>query len=331
MRSTGIDRRTLLAGLAALPVTILPVAARAADRLPVLFGCGRDDAGDAVFAIDDAGDVVWRKAIPGRGHGLSLTPAHDALFVSARRPGRWMMRIDLHSGDTVTWTTDDLDYGGHVVPLPDGRLALTAGDADGHGCIAVLDPQTGRRIARWETEGVDPHELLVVDGALVVANGGDPVEASSLIRMDLSTGAILAKTEAPASLSHLSLRHLAALPDGTVAVVCQDRGPADPALPLLALWRGGEIEWIDLGPVQGELRGYCGAVAAAGDRLCLTSPHGALALEYPGKATQRTPDICGVAPLAGGFALSGGRGDLILPDGRTRRHRIAWDNHLRSS
>ena len=324
MRSMAIDRRTLLAGLAALPF-----AAHAGERTAALFACGRDAEGDAVFGLDAAGDIVWRKAMPGRGHGMALSAIGDTLYVSARRPGRWVMTIDLRRGDTTIWPADDVEYGGHAVDLGDGRLALTASDADGRGTVAVLDTESGRRVALWETGGVDPHELLLVGSDLVVANGGGPVELSSLARLDLRAGAVEAKRET--AVDRLSLRHLARLPGDVVAVVAQDRGTADPALPLLALWRGGDIDWIDLGRVQDELRGYCGAVAALGDRLCVTSPHGALALEHPGALAHRLPDVCGVAALGSGFALSGGRGDLVLPDGRRRRHAVAWDNHLKAA
>lgn len=324
MRSMAIDRRTLLAGLAALPF-----AARAETRAAVLFACGRDAGGDAVLGLNDAGAILWRRPLPGRGHGMALSNSDDTLYVSARRPGRWVLKVDLRGGDMATWPADDIEYGGHAVDLGDGRLALTASDADGRGAIAVLDTATGKRAALWDTGGVDPHELLRVGDDLVVANGGDPVEPSSLVRLDLS-GHILAKREAAEDLHHVSLRHLARLPNGGVAVVAQDRGPADPALPLLALWSGGDLDWIDLGGAQGELRGYCGAVASSGDRLCLTSPHGALALEHPGAVAHRLPDICGVAARGSGFALSGGRGDLILPDGRRLAHTVAWDNHLKS-
>ncbi len=322
MRSMAIDRRTLIAGFAALPFAV-----RAEPRAAILFACGRDGGGDAVYGLDEAGTILWRKSMPARGHGMALSATGDALFVSARRPGRWVMKVDLRRGDATVWPTDDVEYGGHAVDLGDGRLALTASDPDGHGRVAVLDIRTGKRIALWRTGGVDPHELILLDGGLVVANGGDPVEPSSLIRLD-PAGKITAKREA--ELDHLSLRHLARLPGGAVAVVAQDRGQADPALPLLALWRGDALDWVDLGRVQGELRGYCGAVASNGERLCLTSPHGALALEHPGAVSHRVADVCGVAALGSGFALSGGRGDLILHGGRRISHEVAWDNHLKS-
>ncbi len=333
MRGCHVSRRDLLLGLASLP--LLPQAAAAAAAAAgtlALLGCGRDTAIDAVFGLDAQGNILWRQAMPGRGHGMAVTPDGRYALVAARRPGRWLLRIDLHQPamPPTIWPSDDLAYGGHAVFLPGNRVALTASDAEGNGQIAVLDSDTGRRIALWPTQGADPHELLVLpDERLAIANGGDAAEASSLVRMDASNGAVLARIEAPQKLHRLSLRHMAALPDGSIAVAAQDRAAPEATVPLLVLWQPDErLDWIDLGLSQGALRGYCGAVAANGARLCLTSPQGGLALLHPGAGRIEAADICGVAPLGAGFMLSGGRGDLILPDGRRRHHAVAWDNHL---
>jgi len=320
------SRRGLLLGLAALP---LFGAAAMAETSLALLACGGDAEGQASFGLDATGDVLWRHTLPGRGHGMAMAPDGRYAVISARRPGQWLLQLDLVSGHSEIWPCDDLAYGGQVIYLDAARLAATASDADGQGCIAVLDAKTGQRTALWPTGGVDPHELLLVKGALVVANGGDALEPSNLARLDPRTGAMLARIEVPAELRRLSLRHMAALPDGSVAVAAQDRGAADPAVPLLAFWHGADIRWAALGTEQGGMRGYCGAVAALGqEKLCVTSPLGAQAVLHPAGDVLRLPDICGVTALRGGFALSGGRGDLLLPDGSQRRHAIAWDNHL---
>lgn len=330
MRLMAIEpsRRGLLLGLATLPFFGKGVEAKST---LTLLACGGDAGGQAVFGLNAAGSTLWRHALPARGHGMAVSPDRSSAVISARRPGQWLLRLDLVSGGSTVWPCDDLAYGGHVIYLDAGRLAATASDADGQGCIAVIDAGTGQRIALWPTDGVDPHELLLMPGgALVVANGGDVLEPSNLVRLDSQTGAILVRREVPAALQRLSLRHMAALPDGSVAVVAQDRGAADPAVPLLAFWHGADIRWAALGAEQGSMRGYCGAVAAHGSALCITSPLGAQALLHPHGGVLRLPDICGVAPLDRGFALSGGRGDLLLPDGGRRQHAIAWDNHLRA-
>ncbi len=335
MPDARINRRHLLLGVATLPLWPgMAEAAPSAASAAALLGCGRDAAGDAVFGLDAAGEILWRQALPGRGHGMAVAPDGRFALIAARRPGRWLLRIDLHQPQTPPqlWPCDDLAYGGHVVFLDATCVALSASNAEGYGCIAVLDAASGRRIALWPTDGIDPHELLPMPGGiLALANGGDAAEASCLVRLDATSGAILARIEAPPKLHRLSLRHMAALPDGSLAVAAQDRGAAEAGMPLLALWQPDErLHWINLGQSQGDLRGYCGAIAAQDTRLCLTSPQGGVALLHPGSSRIEAADLCGVAPLGPGFMLSGGRGDLILPDGSRRHHAVAWDNHLKA-
>lgn len=330
-----LTRRGLLAGALALPFAARLAEAWAAESPPALLTCGADAKGDAFFGLTADGTPLWRHALPGRGHGMGVSPDGRFAILSARRPDRWLLRLDLRNGETVIWPSEDLAYGGHAIFLDQDRIAATASDADGLGCIAVLDAATGRRRALWPTDGVDPHELLLLDGKLVVANGGDVLDKSNLVLMDIASGEILNQREVPDDLRRLSLRHMAIVEgdsvDGSrVAIAAQDRGNIDPAIPLLVFWQGAELDWQPLGKAQGELRGYCGSVAARGNSLYVTSPHGGLALRHPDGARLTMPDICGAAALKDGFLFTGGRGDLILPDGRRRNLPIAWDNHIRA-
>jgi hypothetical protein len=324
------SRRSFLTTLALLPLAAGVRKAWTGEVGTAFVTCGRDDAGHAVFGLDLQGNILWRLALPGRGHGFGVSPDGRTAVVSARRPGHWALRFDPRDGSAASlWQSDDLAFCGHGVFLGPDRLAFTAVDADGHGAIVLHDATSGERQDAWPTEGADPHELLLVDGALIVANGGDAADPSALLRMDAEDGTILARAEAAPELHRLSLRHLAPLPDGGVAVVAQDRSLPDPAVPLLAFWRGGDLEFQDLGPVQLDLRGYCGSVAANGQSLCITSPQGGTALTLPARKALTVTDVCGVAPMAEGFLLTGGKGDLILPDSAARRHDVAWDNHVR--
>lgn len=331
-----LSRRALLATALALPFAASNAwPAQSAQAPAALLTCGADKAGDAFFGLSADGTPLWRHALPGRGHGMGVSPDGRFAILSARRPDHWLLRLDLQSGATSVWPSEALAYGGHAIFLDQDRIAATASDADGMGCIAVLDARTGARIALWPTAGVDPHELLLLDGRLVVANGGDVLDKSSLVLMDVASGEILNQREVPDDLRRLSLRHMAIVEGDSVegrrvAVGAQDRGNIDPAIPLLVFWQGEELDWQPLGDAQGELRGYCGSVTAHGNSLYITSPHGGLALHHPDGAKLHMPDICGAAALQDGFFFSGGRGDLILPDGRRRNLPIAWDNHIRA-
>ncbi|MEL6318284.1 MAG: DUF1513 domain-containing protein, partial [Pseudomonadota bacterium] len=125
--------------------------------------------------------------------------------------------------------------------------------------------------------------------------------------------------------------------DGLVGVALQWQGSPLEAPPLLALHLPGArgLAWLAAAPRdQRRLQGYAGGVAFSEDgrRVAITSLRGGAAHLFDpetGALADRLhrPDICGVAPAAGGFAFSDGGGGLSLPTA-ARSHAVAWDNHL---
>jgi hypothetical protein len=320
-----MNRRALLLGTAALPL-----AGRAfATPLPALLTTGRDAGGYAAFGLDASGGIVWRTALPGRAHSFALSPDKRGAIVFARRPGSWALPVDPATGVAEQpWSPGDYALCGHGQFTQTGLVAATATDADGEGHLLLFDAKTGRHAGAWPTGGADPHEVLrIAADAFVVANGGDAADTSSLVRVDERTGRHMARAEAAADLARLSLRHLALL-DGAAVVVCQDRSQPDPLVPLVAAWRGDGLDWLDLGQNVATMRGYCGSVESRGTALCVTSPNGGVAVEWPSRAAHAIADVCGVAALPDGFALSGGRGDFLTPRAEIRRHPVQWDNHM---
>jgi uncharacterized protein len=94
-------------------------------------------------------------------------------------------------------------------------------------------------VGEFPSHGIGPHDLtLSPDGsALLLANGGlrtDQVSgrdllvkgdaAPNLVRIDLASHRLLDLLELPPHLSALSIRHLAARADGTLAFGCQYQG-----------------------------------------------------------------------------------------------------------
>ena len=120
----------------------------------------------------------------------------------------------------------------------------------------------------------------MADGRIVVANGGirtDPQHRSKLnlgsMRPNLSRlspdGALLDQVEPP--LPQNSIRHLALLPDGTVAFAMQREADPPEPLPQLGLWTPGIPPRL-CPPTEDAafvLQGYAGsiAVSAAGDMI----------------------------------------------------------------
>jgi hypothetical protein len=286
--------------------------------------------------------MAWAVPLPSRGHGMACGPGRIALF--ARRPGDWALLVAAEDG-VVRARIDapqGLTFNGHGVFSADGRrLYATATRAeDDSGWLVAFDSAQGwwRAAAIWPTGGPDPHEVLRLGEALVVANGGLPdgrparhaeeVE-TSLAWLDAGSGEMLRLQRPPEALRRVSLRHMTAS-GGRVFVVGQDQGPAADDLPLLAVADGRRLAYLATPP----LGGYCGSVAGSDGALCLTSPRAGRAFVLDEAGTARferdMADVCGVAAApGGGFLLTGGRGELRLPDSDAALATpgLRWDNH----
>jgi len=339
MRSMAIDRRRFLLGATALPLAGLPLRGH--------FAAARAEAagGFAVGVFDREGRGLWSAGLPARGHGLSLSADGRTLVVMARRPGDFGLILSVSTGATIAAfePASGLRFNGHAVFAPDGRriFATATRAEDDSGWIAVHDRRDGwRAVDAWPTRGCDPHELLWFQDALCVANGGlpegrtplDPKEVeTSLVLLHPGDGAILAQIHPPEDFAYLSLRHMA-VTAGRVFVAGQDQAGESGALPLLAEFDGHALRY--LAPLS--LGGYCGSVAASGDRVCVTGPKAGRACVVAASdgrllSSVAMDDVCGVAAdPAGGFVLTGGHGDIgrTAEGVRQRSAETRWDNHL---
>lgn len=338
--ATDLPRRTFLGLAAAVPFA--RVAAATAAR-PAFLACGRElaTAADFAFALSADGDIVWRTKLPGRGHGFARNG--ETAIVFGRRPGAFAAMLGLARGEVRAWLhpAPGHVFAGHGVFLAGGRLLAIVeyAHADAAGAVSLRETAPGfRELARWPTHGIDPHEMILAGGHLVVANGGIPqgfqprrddpdLCRPSLARLDPHDGRLVDLAEPPPALRRVSLRHLA-LSGGIIAIAGQDQGRAAGDLPVLVEARArGLVHHAADG-----LHGYAGSIAAGPGGLCLTGPRAnrALVLDPAGRATCiELRDVCGVAPDGAGFLLSGGAGDIDWTDGRARRHAdVAFDNHM---
>ena len=317
-----------------------------------LAGVGRDGA------------LHGRTPLPGRMHAAVADPHGRRWVALARRPGSFAAVLDSHDGTVAGrfQTAPDRHFQGHGAFSADGEWFYTT-ENDFEGARGVIGVRAAgenfRRRLEWPSHGIGPHELLLApDGrSLLVANGGIlthpdtgraklnlPTMRPSLARLDAASGELLDALELAPDLHTLSIRHIAAIPDGAVVFGMQNQGAPDPDLPLVGVWRGGE-QVSFLAPERPLWRGYIGSVAVdRGAMLAAASaprdgyvlfwrlsdgvPAGVLALT----------DGCGVAPgeRAGEFLVSSGEGALlrvaVTPAGVRVRSRVrlalAWDNHL---
>lgn len=365
----GLTRRRFLA-FAGISIGA-PALGTGAPQQPgeVLLLSARGDRAGAygVSGLGEAGDIRFDQPLPGRGHGISVHPlGHQAVCV-ARRPGDFLLVLDLPSGQPLALleTPEGRHCYGHGCFSADGSLFYTTENAidSGTGRIGVWDVANGyRRLGEFPSHGIGPHELLLAPGGdqLIVANGGvltrpetgraklnlDTMEPS-LVYLDRRDGRLIAEHRLPPELHRLSIRHLALARDGIVCAALQYEGPADEHPPLVALQRPGQgLDLVSATPeTLTATRNYCGSAAAdpSGAWLAVSAPRGNLVtfwdVQGGFRGTAAIADGCGVAPGddPGTFYLSSGKGTLYRHDCWTGRTAvltgsdstgIQWDNHL---
>lgn len=371
MAGPGISRRAAVAWTAAAAVVGGLFGRRAlASSSPLWFGTRLTAAGDSyATAFDSAGEAAIDIPLPARGHGIAIAPDQKTAVILGRRPGLYAFAVSLRDG-AVTHRFEPAKgrhLCGHGLYTADGALFLaTETDWEGErGLIGVYDVHDGyRRVAEWETGGLDPHDVRLLPGGrrIVVANGGilthpdapgaklnlDEMD-SSLSVIDLASGGIVHQYRLDPALFQLSMRHLVVGNDGTVAFIMQYEGPSDELVPLGGLLRpSGEMVLLDM-PRDGlaDLRNYCGSasVDASGEIFGMTSPRGGHAAffrfadgRYLGGA--RLSDVCPIAAdpaMPGRFYLAGGHGGIerVMPEGRAGEalksdlaRKSFWDNHM---
>lgn len=227
--------------------------------------------------------VLMAVDLPTRPHGL-MSLSNDEYLVVARRPGDWMMRLKIRTGQVARiWQEPDRSLNGHSAVH--GNLLYTT-ETDlltGQGVLGVRNASTFDLMDVWQTGGHDPHEILVMPKGslgfdhewLLVANGGIQTHAdmgrtvmrgkpmdSSLVALHPETGAMLKQwtLEDP----ELSLRHVAMHRSGVVGIALQAQHPGEDArnaAPVLAiLGTDGSLRVV---PDSTDLAGYAGDIAAS--------------------------------------------------------------------
>jgi hypothetical protein len=315
--------------------------------------------------LDEHGRVILQTALAMRAHEMALHPAGSRYLAVGRQPGRISTMIDLADGRRLYDLAlhDDHEFNGHAVFLGQGaELVATEEHVESSiGRLSFYDSADGRWLRSWPSDGIEPHEALVdkTRDRLIVANGGilqrqavGDVE-SSLVVLGLVDGKPLLKAVLPEDLASLSMRHLALTAAGEVAVAMQDQDPQSDLRPLVGVMDlGGKLRFLDIPrDIAMTLRGYVGSVAVDGSSqvVCATSPKGNIAMFWDLASGRwlgsiEIADGCGAAPTgqAGGFVLTGGKGDILLVTtlGRSgkpmapratvlaRDSRWQWDNHL---
>lgn len=369
-RRASLSRRTLLqttlatgmGWLSATPHAAAATKQGAASSRSALRVLTAWQQGETAYAgIWSPGVPLRGIALPARAHGLLPVPASAGLpgaqaLVLARRPGEYLLRMDLHRQRALQWhpLEDDRYLAGHACASLDGTTFFTT-ETDGEtgaGLVVERHWASLEKQREFASHGIGPHALLTLpDGHLLVANGGI-LNLPETGRHKLNIGrmapnlSVLEPTTGEriqgGSLDdpYLSLRHLARSADGTVAVAMQAEHP-DPAArqhaPALALWREGQLKTVDWdgGQAPPGWDGYAGDVCCAHGRFWISAPRAGWMASWSVRGDdQQLIRLAGVGALSGqgpGLFAAGEAAGLWLPaDAATPiPHRLstAWDNH----
>ena len=350
-------RRGFLAAL--LAATAVPRLSWAAAGSPAFLACAKEaDGSFALHGLRADGTEAFALPLPARGHAGCGHPSEALAVVFARRPGAFALLLDCARGSLRQTLSppEGRQFNGHGAFLAGGAVLATSEQvADtSEGVVGLWDAEDGyARIGEVATGGLGPHDMrLLPDGrTLLVANGGiatDPTDRTKLnvatMRPSLATldplgGGAAEVAVLDEALRQLSIRHLAVRADGLAAFAMQWEGDPAATVPLLGLRApSGALALAEAPEAEAMLmRGYAGSVAwnGAGTEVAITSPKGGRVQRFSPEGSFlgafARPEVCGVAPLPGGFLLSDGLGGLVALEAEAAPLAATpslWDNHV---
>ncbi|MEL6468020.1 MAG: DUF1513 domain-containing protein [Pseudomonadota bacterium] len=318
----------------------------------------RPDGNHILVGLGQDGSLTFQVSLPARGHAAAAHPYHAEVVATARRPGTYAVVIDCAQGliTQQLMAPKGRHFYGHATFSADGAYLFTTENAydSGLGRIGVWDRAQGfKRVDEFSSGGIGPHEIIVLpNGDLAVANGGIRTHpASGRDKLNLDTmrsnltilsgnGIIIDQAFLPEGHGLNSLRHIAALPDGTIGCGCQWQGDLFETAALFAIYSGGSLldfPQIDEAHLR-SMQGYIGSVAGISrSQFVVTSPRGntAVVMDAAGNVLSRLKsyDVCGVVATPRGETLmSNGGGAIHKLSANSRlqiaQHDLAFDNHL---
>ncbi|OUS22784.1 hypothetical protein A9R01_17380 ['Osedax' symbiont bacterium Rs2_46_30_T18] len=304
-----------------------------------------------------------RYPLPGRAHQVIKHPTQDWLLVVARRPGEYLLLIDIQSGEKIVQLSPRAGqhFCGHLQISADGRYLYTTENlsASSAGLIAVRELAGGyATVAQFSSGGIGPHQLKLSSAGqqLIVANGGihtrDRVKLNlqqmrpSLAYIDLTSGQIEQQLVLDQQYSQLSIRHIDVSGDDSVLIAMQYQGERTARVPLVATHsQTDSLRFLEIPDMEYyQLKHYCGSACfdRTGKTVAVSAPKGDKILfwdfherRYLGSVKVR--DGCGLAPghEANSFVVSSGRGRVyqINPHSQKKSQflsskTVQWDNHL---
>lgn len=277
---------------------------------------------------------VFGHKVSARVHGNAVDPLRPTrVLFFARRPGTEVFELDLATMQvrTAFSTAPGRHLAGHGLFSADGAVLFTSEHEydTPRGVLGIRDAHDFRLLGEIDTRGIDPHEFAwLPDGkTLVVANGGIlthprtfrqklniPTMDPSLVLIDVASGRCLEQHRLPDHL--LSIRHLAVMHDGNVAVGLQYEGEPLAAPSVAALYRPSDGLRLLSAPesAKNQLHGYVASIAAS-------EPLGLIAAACPQGAgvarwTTATGEFVDFVASAEVYGVAAGRDGELLASQR---------------
>lgn len=254
----------------------------------------RDKTSQSQFGIlvsDTSGQIVSDFPVPDRVHMSDFVPAYapgptPAIIVNSRAYQAPLQKYDLNGRLLAELAPPaDSHFEGHIVFSEDSRFiyATTSNYEEQTGYVLEINATDLTLVRRFSSGGIGPHELVIRDNQLYVANTGvlthpdsgrDPLNIdtmqSELVQIDIHSGDIRWRWASP--IQALSARHISLMADGSILVGCQyqknDDRPAS-----VAIAKPGEKQLEPLSPEQEQLhwdmQGYTASVEAFGKESAL--------------------------------------------------------------
>jgi hypothetical protein len=216
-----------------------------------------------VVAIGGCGPSAADSGGDGSGDASSSSAEHG--------PGASASEQDGGSADA---TSSESGVDECPLPVQGGRLSATIIDDERSVDDVAIEPGSGDRLvagrpcmqrvtadgsSRWTYEREDRACGSIVSTAEVVAVGSWGAETSSIVRLDLDTGALLGEVVLPAD----GEVGLAAQTDGTIYAVVRDGPIADASATMTAIGTDGQLVWTT--PLPGPLAASQLPIAAGRD------------------------------------------------------------------
>lgn len=306
---------------------------------------------------------VFGHKVPARVHGNAVDPRDpQRVLYFARRPGVDVFELDLGTMQvrTAFATPAGRHLAGHGLFSADGAVLFTSEHEydTPRGVLAIRDARDFRVLGEIDTQGIDPHEFAwMPDGkTLVVANGGIlthprtfrqklniPTMDPSLALIDAASGRCIEQLRLPDHL--LSIRHMAVMRDGGVAIGLQYEGEPVAAPSVVAFYRPGEGLRLLPAPesAKRQLQGYVASIAASESLglIAAACPQGAGVARWSVASGEfvdfvSSAEVYGVATARDGELLASQRdGTAFSMAARHSPHALAlrlpqplrWDDH----